>query len=145
MTEETTADLTDGEVGTDAGSVPPELAAAIEENPEAVARLIGNLDQVNDLLDALSVATSAMDDEMIMTLASTGSRLGEVADTAADEEVAGGLEDVLQAVGDATSEEPEPVGVIGLVRALRDPEVQAGMGVAMALLRALGGTAGDAG
>lgn len=136
MPDEQPAEMTDGETPGD--GVPPELIEAVEGNPEEVARLVGNLDQVNDLLDASAVATAAMDDEMIMTLAGTGSRLGEVADTAADEEVAAGLESVLQSVGDAADEEPEPVGLLGLLRALRDPEVRAGLGVAIALLRALG-------
>jgi uncharacterized protein YjgD (DUF1641 family) len=142
------ADLGDGAASTDGDApddeLPPELVEAVEENPEAVARLVGNLDQVNELLDATAVATSAMDDEMIMTLAGTGSRLGEVADTAADEEVAAGLESVLHSVGDATDEAPEPVGVVGLVRAMRDPEIRAGLGVAIALLRALGQNVGSA-
>ena len=198
-------------------AVPPELVQAVEENPEEVARLVQNLDQVNDLLDASAVATAAMDDgmvmrltedgsalgaaadnaatpqladlgeavgdnadslaegvetvvqlqetgtlddlaafantvsllqaamddEMVMKLTETGSRLGELADTAADDDVAGGLEDVLYAVGDATSEEAEPVGIVGLAKALRDPEVKAGMGVALNLLKALGGTLGN--
>ncbi len=193
-------------------AVPSELVAAVDENPEEIARLLNNLDQVNDLLDASAVATSAiddgmvmrlaedgsnlgaaadeaatpelstlgqavgenadalsegvetivtlqesgtlddlaafadtisllqgaMDDEMVTTLTSTGARLGEVADTASDEEVAQGLESVLTAVGDATSEEPDPVGIVGLAQALRDPEVKAGMGVALSLLKGLG-------
>jgi uncharacterized protein YjgD (DUF1641 family) len=147
MSEEQAGDLGDGAASTDGevpddGGVPPELVDAVEEHPEEVARLISNLDQVNELLDATAVATSAMDDEMIMTLAGTGSRLGEVVDTAADEEVAAGLESVLHSVGDATDGEPEPVGVVGLVRAMRDPEVRAGLGVAIALLRALGTNVG---
>ena len=201
------ADTGDGQA-----AVPPELVQAVEENPEEVARLVQNLDQVNDLLDASAVATAAMDDgmvqrlaadgsnlgaaadgaatpelaqlgesvgenadaladgvetivelqesgtlddlaafadtvallsaamddEMVTSLTGMGSRLGELADTASDDEVAQGLESMLHAVGDATSEEPEPVGAVGLVKALRDPEVRAGMGVAIALLRALG-------
>lgn len=143
---ENTAETTDGQDGTipeDGPAVPEELVTAIEENPEEVARLVQNLGQVNDLLDVSALATSAMDDEMVMTLAGKGTRLGEVVDTAGDEEVAAGLESVLQAVGDATEEEPEPVGLIGLMGALRDPEVKQGMGVAVNLLRALGETTSD--
>jgi uncharacterized protein YjgD (DUF1641 family) len=224
MSDEQTADQVEGtngqgETPVDAvdGAVPPELVNAIEENPEQVARLIQNLDQVNELLDASAVVTAsmddgmlmrvsdtganlgaaadeaatpeladlgesvgqnaeemteavetivelqesgtlddvaefahvisllegAMDDEMIMSVAGAGSRLGEVVETAGDEEVAGGLESVLQAVGDATSEEPDEVGIIGLARALRDPEVRAGMGVALNLLQALGQSVSD--
>jgi len=193
-------------------SVPPELVAAVEDNPAEVARFLDNLGQVNDLLDASAVATAAMDDgmvmrlaeggsnlgaaadeaatpelaqlgdavgdnadalaegvetvvqlqesgtlddlaafadtvsllqaamddEMVTTLTGTGARLGELADTASDEDVAAGLETVLTSVGDATSDEVEPVGLIGLARAMRDPEVKAGMGVALTLLKGLG-------
>lgn len=210
-TEEAPAESIDEDAET-AESVPPELVAAIEDNPESVARFIQRLDEVNELLDATSVATAAMDDEMVQRLArtgtnlgaaadgaatpelaglgesvgenatelsagletlvelqesgtlddlaamadvaslltaamddemvtsvaSTGSRLGEVAETAADDDVASGLENMLHALGDATSDDPEPVGMLGLAKALRDPEVKAGMGVLVALLRALG-------
>jgi uncharacterized protein YjgD (DUF1641 family) len=203
---------TDGQEPGGEQSVPPELVAAVEDNPAEVARFLDNLGQVNDLLDASAVATAAMDDgmvmrlaedgsnlgaaadeaatpelatlgeavgdnadalaegvetvvqlqesgtlddlaafadtvsllqaamddEMVMTLTSTGARLGELADTASDDQVAAGLESVLTAVGDATSDEVEPVGLIGLAKALRDPEVKAGMGVALALLKGLG-------
>lgn len=143
---ENTSETVDGQDGTspDAGpEVPEELVAAMEENPEDAARLVQKLGQVNDLLDVTELATSAMDDEMVMTLVQKGSRLGEVVDTAGDEEVAAGLESVLQAVGDATEDEPEPVGVIGLMGAMRDPEVKQGLGVAVKLLRALGQTTSD--
>jgi uncharacterized protein YjgD (DUF1641 family) len=79
-----------------------------------------------------------MDDDMVRSVASTGSRLGEVADTAADEEVARSLESLLAAVGEAGSEDPESVGIVGLLRALRDPEVKAGLGFLVAVARALG-------
>jgi uncharacterized protein YjgD (DUF1641 family) len=221
MSDEQHADADGQEVATDDSrdaatadeqSVPPELVAAVEDNPEEVARLVQNAGQVNELLDASAVATAAMDDgmvqrlaadgsnlgaaadgaatpelaqlgesvgenadaladgvetivelqesgtlddlaafadtvallsaamddEMVTSLTGMGSRLGELADTASDDEVAQGLESMLHAVGDATSEEPEPVGAVGLVKALRDPDVRAGMGVAIALLRALG-------
>lgn len=143
---ENATEAADGQDGTspdDGPEVPEELVAAIEENPEDAARLVQNLDQVNDLIDVSSLATSAMDDEMVMTLAEKGSRLGEVVDTAGDEEVAAGLESVLQAVGDATDEEPEPVGILGLLGAMRDPDVKRGLGVAVNLLRALGKTTSD--
>jgi uncharacterized protein YjgD (DUF1641 family) len=196
----------------DEQSVPPELLAAVEDNPEEVARFLDNLGQVNELLDASALATAALDDEMVMrlaedgtnlgaaadeaatpelatlgeavgdnadalaegvetvvqlqesgtlddlaafadtvsllqaalddemvtTLTGTGARLGELADTASDEDVAAGLETVLTSVGDATGDEVEPVGLIGLARAMRDPEVKAGMGVALTLLKGLG-------
>lgn len=62
----------------------------------------------------------------------------EVAHTAADDDVADGLESMLVALGEATADPPERIGPLGLIRAIRDPEVQAGLGVLIGLARALG-------
>lgn len=197
---------------TGAGEVPPELVEAVTENPEAVARLLDRLDLVNGLLDAATVATAGLDDDMVTSLAergshlgmaagnaatpavadlgesvgenaddlagaletlarleregtldtlagladvvalaegaldddmvtdmaATGATLGGVAATAGDEEVAAGLENVLRAVGEAETAGHERVGTFGLLRAMRDPEVKAGMGYLVALARAIG-------
>ncbi|MEB2837232.1 MAG: DUF1641 domain-containing protein [Desulfurococcales archaeon] len=51
------------------------------------------------------------------------------------------LNDIVKEIGevaDAIVAEPRPVGLSGLLRALRDPEVQRGLGRLIALLRALG-------
>ena len=124
------------QLGEAAGENAGELAEAIE----TLARLqrSGTLDDVLALADTLSLLTAAMDDEMVKNLTATGSRLGELADTAADEEVAGSLESVLEAVGEAGDQPPEPPGVVGTVRALRDPDVQSGLGFLLAVARALG-------
>ncbi|RXK46628.1 DUF1641 domain-containing protein [Halorientalis pallida] len=123
-------------LGEAAGENADDLAEAIE----TLARLqrSGTLDDVLALADTLSLLTAAMDDEMVQNLTATGSRLGELADTAADEAVAGSLESVLEAVGEASDQPPEPPGVVGTVRALRDPDVQSGMGFLLAIARALG-------
>jgi len=128
------------------------VAAVLDEHDESLAESLetlatmqetGTLDDLANFAQMVSLMQAAMDDEMVMTLAQTGSRLGEVADTAADEEVARGLENTLSAVGEATDGGAEPVGMWGLMKAMRDPEVKAGMGVAIALLRALGREAGE--
>ncbi|MEF8775877.1 MAG: DUF1641 domain-containing protein [Haloarculaceae archaeon] len=129
------------------------IAAVLDEHDESLAESLetlatmqetGTLDDLAAFADTVSLMQAAMDDEMVMTLAETGTRLGEVADTAADEEVAQGLEHTLSAVGEATDGEAQPVGMWGLMKAMRDPEVKAGMGVAIALLRALGRDVGEA-
>jgi uncharacterized protein YjgD (DUF1641 family) len=122
------------------GDAVGENADDLAEGLEALARLqrTGTLDDLLALAEVASLLTAAMDDEMVMSLSNLGSQLGGVADTAAEEDVSRGLEDVLHAVGDATSEEVEPVGAIGLAKAMRDPEVKAGLGVALALLKGLG-------
>ncbi|QSG10507.1 YjgD [Halapricum desulfuricans] len=113
-----------------------ELAAGLESL--AQIQRTGTLDDLLELAQIASLLMGAMDDEMVMSLSNLGSELGGVADTASEEDVARGLESVLHAVGDATSEQPEPVGAIGFAKALRDPEVKAGLGVALALVRGLG-------
>lgn len=151
--EETAEEAT----GTGGGEAPEEgpedaVAAVLDEHDESLAESLetlatmqetGTLDDLANFAQMVSLMQAAMDDEMVMTLAQTGSRLGEVADTAADEDVARGLENTLSAVGEATDGGAEPVGMWGLMKAMRDPEVKAGMGVAIALLRALGREAGE--
>jgi uncharacterized protein YjgD (DUF1641 family) len=123
------------------------LAASVGENAEdledALETLVrlehaGTLDELAELADAVTLLTAALDDEMVVRLARTGSSLGEVADTAAEPETARGIQRLLGAVGEAGGEPPEAVGAVGLVRALRDPEVKRGMGFLLALARGLG-------
>lgn len=115
-----------------------ELEAAIAENPEAVAEFVRRVDAVNELLDTLALGESALTDEMVRSLAATGSSLGEVAQAAADDDVRNGLETMVDSVGAAEREPPEPVGAVGLVRASRDPEVQYGLGYLIAVAQAIG-------
>jgi uncharacterized protein YjgD (DUF1641 family) len=107
---------------------------------ETLARLQreGTLDTLAEAADAIALATAALDDEMVASLAGTGARLGELADAAADERTAAGLEDLLTAVREAEASEPERVGAIGLLRSTRDPEIQAGLGFLLALARGIG-------
>jgi len=114
------------------------LAEAIAENPEAVAAFVERLDAVNELLDVVDLGTSAMTDEMVRSLAGTGSSLGELADTAAQDETRGGLTAMLNSVSAAEQAETTPVGAVGLMKAIRDPEIQHGLGYLLAIAKALG-------
>jgi uncharacterized protein YjgD (DUF1641 family) len=116
------------------------FAEAVDGNEAELATLVDRLDDVNELLDGLALALSATDDEMVEKLAATGTELGAVADAAAEPETARGVESMLHAVGDATDleEPPERVGILGLLAAMRDPEVQAGMGFLLAVAGNLG-------
>lgn len=122
------------------GETVGENADELAEGVEKVAELqrTGTLDDLLEMTELVSLLRGAADDEMIMSLASTGTRVGELADTATDEDVARGLDDVLTALGEASSEEPEELGVFGLMKATRDRDVKAGLGVIIALARALG-------
>ena len=98
----------------------------------------GTLDELAELAGVGSLATAALDDEMVRSLAGTGSALGEVADTAADGDTRDGLKTLLAGVGAAQRSDPEPVGALGLARGVRDPEIQYGLGYVLAISKAIG-------
>lgn len=114
------------------------LAAAVAENPEAVAAFVERLDTVNELLDVAALGGAALDDEMVVRLAHTGTSLGEVADTASEPETVRGLQTVLRALGEAGGEAPGELGAVGTVRALRDPDVKRGLAFLLAVARGIG-------
>jgi uncharacterized protein YjgD (DUF1641 family) len=118
-----------------------DLEAAIEQ--VVAMQRSGTLDRMVEVADAVTLLTSVMDDETIETLARTGSSLGEVADTAGRDEVRSGLIRTLEGVGRASGPDADtaPVGAVGLLRALRDPEVRAGMGHLVAVARGIGAAA----
>jgi uncharacterized protein YjgD (DUF1641 family) len=98
----------------------------------------GTLDELAELAEVGSLATAALDDEMVTSLAGTGAALGEVAQTAADDDTRDGIETLLESVGEAERNSPEQVGAVGLLRGVRDPDVQYGLGYLLALAGALG-------
>jgi len=114
--------------------------AELENALESVLALqrTGALNELVELAGVLSLATSALDDEMVRSLADTGGSLGEVADTAAADDTRDGLERMLEGLGDAEREPPERVGAVGLLKATRDPDVQRGLGYLVAVARAIG-------
>ncbi|WP_226013422.1 DUF1641 domain-containing protein [Halomicrobium salinisoli] len=123
------------------------LAGAVGDNGEelqdALESLVelqrtGTLDELIELAEVVSLATAALDDEMVRSLAATGGSLGELAETAADDDARGGIETLLEGVGEAEREAPEQVGPVALVRAVRDPDVQYGLGYLLSLAAALG-------
>jgi len=113
-----------------------ELEAALESVLEL--QRTGTLDELVELAGVASLLSSALDDEMVASLASTGSSLGEIADTAAEEDARDGIETTLEGLAAAESEPPERVGPVGLLSAARDPEVQYGLGYVLAIARAIG-------
>ncbi|WP_416839052.1 DUF1641 domain-containing protein [Haloferax sp. DFSO52] len=121
-----------GEVGDNAGELEGALQKLIRLERD------GTLDELAQAADAITLATSAMDDEMVMKLAKTGSSLGEMADTASDPDTVRAIQTMLRAMGTAGSEPPKRTGTLGMVRQLRDPEVQRGMNFILALARGIG-------
>lgn len=98
----------------------------------------GTLDELAELAEVGSLLTAALDDEMVTTLVGTGESLGEVADTAADTDTSAGLEMLLDGIGTAERGDIDPIGPVGMVRGLRDPDVQYGLGYLLAIARAIG-------
>lgn len=98
----------------------------------------GTLDDLAELAEVGSLATAALDDEMVTSLAGTGAAVGEVAQTAADEDTRDGIQTLLESVGEAEQSSPEQVGAVDLLRGLRDPDVQYGLGYLLAFAGALG-------
>jgi len=75
---------------------------------------------------------------MVASLAGTGAALGEVAQTAADDDTRDGIETLLASLGRAERDPVEPVGPVGLLRGLCGPDVQYGLGYLLALAGAIG-------
>ncbi|WP_254532601.1 DUF1641 domain-containing protein [Natrinema gelatinilyticum] len=98
----------------------------------------GTLDELAELAEVGSLLTAALDDEMVTTLVGTGESLGEVAETAADTDTSAGLEMLLDGIGTAERGDIDPIGPVGMVRGLRDPDVQYGLGYLLAVARAIG-------
>jgi uncharacterized protein YjgD (DUF1641 family) len=116
--------------------------AALNDALESLIALqqSGTLDELMELAGVLSLLTAALDDEMVRSLAATGSSLGELAQSAADENARDGIQTTLAALGEADNEQPERVGPVGLLKASREPEVQHGLGYLVAVARAIGRT-----
>ncbi|MFB6161702.1 MAG: DUF1641 domain-containing protein [Haloferacaceae archaeon] len=112
----------------------------LESALETVLRLerAGTLDELAELADAAALVTAALDDEMVTSLASTGGSLGEVADAASDPETVRGVRTLLRAVGEASRDPPERVGLLGLLRSFRDAAVRRGIGFLLAVARGVG-------
>ncbi|MEF8820820.1 MAG: DUF1641 domain-containing protein [Halovenus sp.] len=142
-TAATLAESADGLATEETAALAETVGANGEELAEAMETLLalqrsGTLDELAEVAEVASLLTAALDDEMVRSLAGTGSSLGEIADTAAEDDTRDGLQTVLSGVGAAEGSDPEPVGPVGLVRQIRDPEVQYGLGYVFAIARAIG-------
>ncbi|HKL28437.1 MAG TPA: DUF1641 domain-containing protein [Natrialbaceae archaeon] len=126
-----------------------ELANAVGENGEELSEAVdtmvelqesGTLDDLADAAEVVSLAGGAMDDEMVMTLAQAGNNLGEVADAAADPAASRGMQMLLDSISESCvhKQAPEKMGMIGLMKAIRDPDVQRGLGFWMSVAKNAG-------
>ena len=126
-----------------------ELAGAVGQNGEELSEAVdtivglqesGTLDDLAGAAEIVSLAGGAMDDEMVTTLAKAGNNLGEVADAAADPAASRGMEMLLRSISESCvhKEPPERMGPVGLMRAIRDPDVQRGLGFWMSVAKNAG-------
>ncbi|MFT4958603.1 MAG: hypothetical protein ACI9EZ_001935, partial [Halobacteriales archaeon] len=126
-----------------------ELAGRVGENGEELSEAVdtmvdlqesGTLDDLADAAEVVSLAGGAMDDEMVMTLAKAGNNMGELADAAADPAASRGMEMLLQSISESCvhKEPPKQMGMIGLMKAIRDPDVQRGLGFWMSVAKNVG-------
>ena len=142
-TASTLAESADGLATDETVALAETVGSNGEELREAVETLIslqrsGTLDELAELGAVGSLASAALDDEMVRSLAGTGSALGEVADTMSDPDTRDGMETLLSGIGTAQRNEPEPVGAVGLARSIRDPDVKYGLGYVLAISKAIG-------
>lgn len=117
---------------------------SIENVLETLSELeeTGTIDDLAQLAKIISLASEAIDDDMIKSTTRATVRAGELFDTAAGEPAAlRNLEVLTAALSETASDPTDPpdgVGMIGLLRTLNDPSVQRGLGFALALLGELG-------
>lgn len=119
----------------------PERRAAFEKFLDTLVKLdeYGLLDAVNGLVDPELIGRLA---EILITPSTLKllDRVDELVGLLGEVDVDAVKSNVgtLKAVLEALQKEPKPVGLAGLLRALSDPEVQRGLGVAIEVLKALG-------
>lgn len=125
------------------------LAASVGENgdelSDALETLVelqrtGTLDDLAALADIVSLASGALEDDVVAELAAAGTALGEIADEAADPNTVRGTTALLRAVGQASDADdpPKPIGLLGTIRALRDGDVRAGIGYFVSIAKSVG-------
>ena len=117
-----------------------ELKRVISENPEALAGFIRRLDLTNELLDVASLGKKAMNDEMVTSMVSTATRLGELADFASDPKTVKNLDRLLSGLREASEPENRPgsTGTLAMLSQLNDPDVRKGLGFLLGLAKSLG-------
>ncbi|AKH98567.1 DUF1641 domain-containing protein [Halanaeroarchaeum sulfurireducens] len=125
----------------------PDIDAESESIENAMETFIemeqsGTLNDLAEAANTVSLASEAMDDEMVTSMVAAVSQAAELLDRAAGEpEAVRNIELLMAALGDAAddpSEPPESVGMIGALRKMNDPEVQRGLGFLLQVASALG-------
>ncbi len=102
----------------------------------------GTLEDLAAAANLVSLASEAVDDDMVKSTMRAMVHAGELFDTAAGEpEALRNLEMFTAAMSETApdpAEAPEPVGMVGSLRKLNDPKTKRGMGFMLKLLHELG-------
>jgi uncharacterized protein YjgD (DUF1641 family) len=122
-------------------TITPERREALEKFLDLLVRMneLGLLDTLKDLMDPELIGRLS---ELVLTpgtmkLLDRADDLLELAGSVDVEDLKRGLP-LVKAALEALAREPKPVGLRGLLGALRDPDVQRGLGLAVEVLRAIG-------
>ncbi|MBS3760046.1 DUF1641 domain-containing protein [Halodesulfurarchaeum sp.] len=102
----------------------------------------GTLDDLADAANLVSLASEAVDDDMVRSTMRAMVHAGELFDTAAGEpEALRNLEVMTAALSETAPDPataPDQVGMIGMMRKMNDPKTKRGMGFLVQLLHELG-------
>jgi uncharacterized protein YjgD (DUF1641 family) len=122
-------------------TITPERREALEKFLDLLVRMneLGLLDTLKDLMDPELIGRLS---ELVLTpgmmkLLDRADDLLELAGSVDVEDLKKSLP-LVKAALEALAREPKPVGLRGLLGALRDPDVQRGLGLAVEVLRAIG-------
>ncbi|MFN3383526.1 MAG: DUF1641 domain-containing protein [Archaeoglobaceae archaeon] len=123
-----------------------EVAKKIEENKEAIISAIeklvwleksGNLDAIIGFASLIKIFQDSISDTVVDRTSEILSNLGLLSAKFTNDRALA----LLNAVGDAIcrcEKEPQPIGLIGLIKALRDPEVKKAIGMLVNIAKELG-------
>jgi uncharacterized protein YjgD (DUF1641 family) len=122
-------------------TITPERREALEKFLDLLVRMneLGLLDTLKDLMDPELIGRLS---ELVLTpgtmkLLDRADDLLELAGSVDVEDLKKSLP-LVKAALEALAREPKPMGLRGLLGALRDPDVQRGLGLAVEVLRAIG-------
>ncbi|MEM0503843.1 MAG: DUF1641 domain-containing protein [Archaeoglobaceae archaeon] len=123
-----------------------EIAKKIEENKEAILNALdklvwleksGNLDAIIGFASLIKIVQDSISDIVVDRTSEILSNLGLLSVKFTNDRALA----LLNAIGDAIcrcESEPQPVGLIGLIRALRDPDVKKAIGILVNIAKELG-------
>jgi uncharacterized protein YjgD (DUF1641 family) len=116
----------------------------MSSNKEEVLKVLEKLDeesidQLVDLLGTMQLMKGYLTDQMVADLARILTSIFKVVNSISNSDLVDIIERAMQDPSlDKALLNPPKLGLLGLLGALRDPEVQRGMGIMISLVKALG-------